>query len=471
MEEKSKPLLKNLVILTISNFASKILVFLLVPLYTNILSTTEYGIYDLVISTISLSGPILSLNIVDAVMRFMMDKNYDKNEVATIGIKYISYSLVTVALFLVVLNYLDIWQEIRGLEFYIFLYYLFYILNQYLIQLAKGLEKIVYMGIAGVIGTITMIATNVLFLLVFKWGLTGFFIANILSQSIPVLYFFIKLKYWTLISSFKTDKKIAREMLVYCIPLIASVAGWWVNSGSDKYVVTFFCGVATNGVLSTAYKIPSILNTLQGIFIQAWQISAIKEYGEDDAATFYGNTFSVVNMLMCAACSWLVILTRPLAHLLYSKDFYVAWKFVPFLLISSVLNCASGFMGPVLSAKKDSKSMAISAVYGAVVNLVLNIVFVYLIGAQGIAIATVIASFIIYQVRKNTVGNGINIEKYRIIIITWIFLCLQAVVEVYTSLWGIEIIIMVVMMIINLEQIKKVIFMISRLIKREKNII
>ena len=99
MEGKSKLLLKNLGILTISNFASKILVFMLVPLYTGVLSTTEYGIYDLAVSTVSLMVPVLSLNIVDAVMRFMMDKNYDKNEVATIGIKYISYSVVIIAIF------------------------------------------------------------------------------------------------------------------------------------------------------------------------------------------------------------------------------------------------------------------------------------------------------------------------------------------------------------------------------------
>ena len=134
------------------------------------------------------------------------------------------------------------------------------------------------------------------------------------------------------------------------------------------------------------------------------------------------------------------------------------------------MNCASGFLGPVLSAKKDSKSMAISAVYGAGVNLILNITFVYLIGAQGVAIATVIASFIIYQVRRSAVGNDIKIEKYGIIIITWLLLCLQAVVEVYTSLWIVEMVIMVVMLIINIEEIKKVIFMISRLIKKEKSV-
>lgn len=76
--EKSLDLIKNMGILTLSNFATKFLVFLLVPLYTSVLSTKEYGSYDLAVSTVTLLYPILSLNIVDAVMRFTMDKTYDK---------------------------------------------------------------------------------------------------------------------------------------------------------------------------------------------------------------------------------------------------------------------------------------------------------------------------------------------------------------------------------------------------------
>ena len=76
--KKSEYLLKNMGILTLSNFASKILVFLLVPIYTSILSTEEYGSYDLAVSTATLLFPILTLNIVDAVMRFSMDKDYSK---------------------------------------------------------------------------------------------------------------------------------------------------------------------------------------------------------------------------------------------------------------------------------------------------------------------------------------------------------------------------------------------------------
>ena len=352
MNNRSKYLIKNVGILTISNFASKILVFLLVPLYTSVLSTDEVGIYDLVISTIQLVFPILTLNIVDALMRFLMDKSKSREEVASIGIRYVVTSLLPVLLFLIIASKIDALSSIHGFEILIFLYYLFNCFNQYLIQFAKGIEKVSAMGVAGVLGTVTMLTANIVLLLVLKAGLPGFFVANILGQAIPAIYLLVHTKLWSYINFGSINKSLRKEMLVYCVPLIATAVGWWVNSASDKYVVSFICGVAANGVLSVSYKIPAIINTLQQIFIQAWQISAVKEYGEKGTSEFYGRTFNVLNVFMAAACSVLIILAKPIGHVLYQKNFYTAWQYVPFLLIASVLNSASGFLGPILSAKK-----------------------------------------------------------------------------------------------------------------------
>ena len=62
----------------------------------------------------------------------------------------------------------------KGLGIYIFLYYMFYVLNQYFIQLAKGLERVKDMWVVSVISTSVMLAANILFLLVFQKGLAGF---------------------------------------------------------------------------------------------------------------------------------------------------------------------------------------------------------------------------------------------------------------------------------------------------------
>ena len=432
MENKFKYLFKNIGVLMIANFSSKILVFLLVPLYTSVLSTTEYGSYDLAVSTATLLFPILTLNIVDAVMRFSMDCAVNKKTIATIGMKFISISAI-----------------------------LFGICMWILIQFSKGLERVKDMGIAGVVGTFVTIITNILFLLVLKWGLIGFFFSNILAQLISAIYLAIRIKVWKYIDVTEIDKKTQHEMLMYSVPLIATAVGWWINSAADKYVVAFMLGVASNGLLSVSYKIPQIINTLQGIFTQAWQISAVKEYGEEDTSKFYGNTFSSINLLMCAACSFLIILSKPLAHILYAKEFYVAWQYVPFLLLSSVLNCASGLLGPILAAKKDSKAMMWSAIIGAATNIVMNIILVYLMGIQGATIATVICSYIIYAVRKRAVGKDIWIKDYFIIIVTWMLLFVQAFVESYLSIVPIEIAIMAILIVINVKELKRIFFKIK----------
>ena len=215
-------------------------------------------------------------------------------------------------------------------------------MNSFLIQFSKGMERVADLGVAGVLGTAFTIITNVLFLLIFKWGLPGFLAANVLGQAIPALYLFTRIKLWNYLQSFHINGQLQKEMLLYCVPLIATTVGWWVNSASDKYVVAFMCGVGANGLLSVSYKIPQVINTLHGIFTQAWQISAIKEYDSVDSATFYGRSFLILNVLLAAACTWLIVLSKPLGRILYQRDFYAAWQYVPFLLLS----CKHQFLHP-----------------------------------------------------------------------------------------------------------------------------
>ena len=466
MVQRSRYLIKNLEILAISNFSSKILVFLLVPLYTSVLSTSEYGMYDLIISTVTFLFPILTANIVDAVMRFSMETEYKKEITASIGIKYVTISIAMVGLSLLISYWFSTMMSLNGLRIYVFLYYLFYAVNQCFIQLAKGLEHVKDMGIAGVLSTVVMIGANVFFLLVLKKGLIGFFVANILAQAVQTFFYAIRLRIWNLLRVSNGWGSVEREMLTYSIPLICTTLSWWINSTADKYTVTFMCGVAANGLLSVSYKIPSIISTLQGIFTQAWQISAIREYGKEDSSAFYGKTFLYLNVVMCGACSALIILSRPLAHILFSNNFFQAWQYVPFLLISTVMNCASGFVGPILSAKKDSKSMALSAIYGACANIALNIMLVYFIGVQGATIATLASSYLIYYFRIRTVKSELNVKERWRVSVTWILLCVQAVFEIYMSAWNLEILVLVVLLAINRKVMKE---MISTMLKRLAN--
>ena len=462
---KQKYLIRNVGILTISNFASKVLVFLLVPLYTSVLSTGEYGTADLLTSTISIFTPLLTLNIVDAVMRFTMDEKYEKQEVFLIGERY-TFIGIAIVLFLLLMNHFCQFSHvIKKYEAFILGSYSLGTLNNLLTQFAKGLEKIKQMAIAGVIGTFSTVLLNILFLLVLNMGLKGYLLTMVVSALLQFIYLFFSIGVYKYQKISKISAKYKTEMLMYCVPLLATTIGWWINSASDKYVVTFFLGMSANGILSVAYKIPQIINTLQSIFSQAWQISAIKEYGEEDTAVFYGKTFSTINLLMVFVCSALIILTRPMAYILYAKEFYNAWKYVPFLLISSVFNSASGLLGPILAAKKDSKAMMRSAIVGAGANIILNILLVYFIGIQGATIATMVCSYIIYSVRRNAVGTDIKIFGYSCIWITWVMLVVQAMVEIYLKVYWIELLIIFGILILNYKYIKVLLNQILKLIK------
>lgn len=457
MSQRVKYLFKNLGILTISNFASKIMGFLLVPLYTSALTTEEYGKYDLIMSTVALLYPILTVNIVEAVMRFTMDEQGEKGETASIGLRYVTISIVLFGLGLLGSWIFHLFPSLDRLRGYVFLYYFFFVLNQYFLQLAKGLERIKDMGIAGVVSTFVGVFANVFFLLVAKMGLRGFFIASILGQAVSVAYYFIRLQYWKMVRRTSWGSSLEKEMLAYCVPLILTSLGWWANSTADKYIVALMCGVAANGLLSVAYKIPSVLSTVQSIFTQAWSISVIKEYDKEEASAFYGKTFAYTNVIMSAICSALTFLSKPLAHILYAKDFYEAWRYVPFLLVSSVINCASGFIGPILAAKKDSKSMAISAICGTGMNIVMNILLVHFMGVQGATIATVLSSHVIYVIRRKAAKQDFYVRGYWKVLATWALLCLQATIEIYTGAWYAEIGIIGILLLLNMNVIREMI--------------
>ena len=436
MNPKYKYLIKNTGILAISNFSSKLLVFFLVPLYTGVLTPKEYGIFDIISSTVALLIPLLTLNIVSGVMLFSMDSRESKEEVATIGfiIEIIACLMFTL---LIYINYVfQVFDALNGIEVLVVLYMFTNAFGLYANQLAKGQEKVFEIGVSGILATIAAVSLNVYFLLYLKLGFIGFFLAGVLAHAISIFYLLFSLKFWNLIKINLISKRLTKEMVAYSLPVILTNIGWWVNGAADKYTVTFFCGISLNGLLAISYKIPTIINTVQTIFMQAWQISAIKEYENGD--TFYKQMFEYFNLLMCISCSILILLTRPLASFLYAKDFYNAWQYVPLLLVCSVINGAAGFIGPILAANKDSKTMAKSAIYGSITNILLNILLTYYIGVQGAIIATLISSYVMYTYRKSVIGDRIVSKLYVPINIVWFLLIIQCFIEIHLQNYLLE---------------------------------
>lgn len=448
---KYKELAKNTGIFALANFSSKILIFLLVPIYTRVLTTTEYGFYDLVYTTIQLFVPILTLNISEAVMRFLMKDGVSKKSVFSIAVLDIFIGSIAFALLLLVNNLFSLSDLISQYSIYIFVIFVFYTLNNFLIQFSKGIDKIGVTAISGVISTAVMLAMNVILLVVFDWGLLGFFIANVCGYVIPCIYIVSRLRLWELFE-IKIDKKLQWEMVYYALPLVLNILSWWVNNTSDRYIVTAIVGIQASAIISVAYKIPQILSTISAIFIQSWQISAIKIQEDKSDTTFVSNMLLYYNALLLIIASGIILFVKPISNILFGISFYSAWELVPFLIISSLFNAISGCIGAIMGAKMDTHNIAKSALVGMIANIILNIVLTFLMGPQGITISTLIASFLIFYMRKDSVKE-INSETYRAIYLSWILLVVEACLLIYMYF----IIGALIAMVINLFLLKDVI--------------
>lgn len=436
VKEKFRYLFKNIGLLLVSNFASKILVFLLVPLYTSILSTYEYGIYDLFYTTIQLLVPILTLNAVDAVIRFPIDADKKEQDIAfTLGLKCIFLSVFFIIIGTFTATQVSNSEVLHTFWMYFIILFICFVSNNIITHFAKGIGDVLGIAIAGVLGTAAMIFFNVWFLLFAKLSLLGYFWAMILSLAIPTVFLIIRDKLWQYIKiDFKTIKfqKSEKEMLSYCLPLMFINLSWYINNVADRYAITWLCGVNENGIYSVAYKVPAILNALQIVFIQAWQLSAVKEYNKGHGSLFYSSTYQGCQIVMTTLCSLLILSTKLLSNLLFANEFYQAWVYVPFLLIYIVFNTLSGTVGGIFSATKDTKKVALSSIVGAAINIILNFILVFLIGSIGAAIATLISSFVIWILRINALKSYMQLMvNYKLHYLQYLILTVQAVCLIY----------------------------------------
>src|SRR5690606_8220906 len=119
--------------------------------------------------------------------------------------------------------------------------------------------------------------------------------------------YFFKLKIHKQIVRTKPLNHLSKSMTDYSRPLILNSISWWINNASDRYIVTWMCGVAVNGVYSIAYKIPSIVEVFQSIFLQAWQISAVASFNDNDKEIFFSRIYTTYNLLMVLLCSIIII--------------------------------------------------------------------------------------------------------------------------------------------------------------------
>lgn len=393
---------KNIGLLTISNFGSKLLGFLLVPLYTNVLTTEQYGTYDILYTSVSLLIPLLTINLNEGIMRFCLDKNQSKDEVLSVAVKVFVPGCVLLGALLALNHALGAIPLLDEFTVPFVLLYVANAANGILVMYARGADRIADVAVSGILCSAVMLGLSVLLLVVFPLGLVGYFASNIAGLVVQALYIVVKGRLWRGLNLGKLtdgERGLLKRMTSYTAPMIANSISWWATNAAGKYAVMFTCGAAMNGIYSASYKIPSILSVFQSIVYSAWVLSAVQDFDPEDKRGFFSNTYNMYGFAMSVLCSIVIAIDKPLAGFLYGSDFYDAWIYVPPLLISIVFLSLASFLGGVFSAVKDSKAYAKSSTIAALCNVALSLLLVWQFGIMGASIAAA-ASYLVMLILR-----------------------------------------------------------------------
>ncbi|RAO99455.1 hypothetical protein PW5551_03825 [Petrotoga sp. 9PW.55.5.1] len=455
-----KSLIKNSFLFAIGSIGSKAISFFMLPLYTRMLTTSDYGQLDILQTTISLLIPLVTFQVVEAVFRFSVDMR-DKDSASKVLTNGIFLCLIGM---LITILLFPIFNNFEPFATYTTMFYLIMFLTIFhgiIKQFVRGLEKIKTFVAADLIYTGSFVAFNIVFLVNLRMGLRGYFLSMVLAHLIAIIVLIIFANVFKYLNLKSFNKKLLKTMLIYSIPLIPNGLMWWVMNVSDRYILTYFLGFDATGIYSVSYKFPSLITLVNGIFFMAWQLSAMQEYGKDGYDNFYKNIFGALSSFLLLITAIVLLILKPLMSVFVADAFYESWKYVPLLLVGTIFQAFSSFFGTNYTASKKTKGAFTTSVYGAIVNVGINLLLIPIWGIQAAAFSTMLAYLTMWFMRVFDTKKFVKIKiDWKSLIFSIVLIGIQ-ILGLYTitntiTFFIVETILILVMLFIQRKYIKQV---------------
>lgn len=397
---KEKQLAKNTLLYSIGNFGSKILSFLVVPLYTHYIDTSDMGIYDAVITAVSLLAPILVLSIYEGIYRWVIQ---DIN----IGGKYIRYGLRFEArsLLIAMCLYILVGQVINIPYFWIILIYTILIcLHTYFQRVTRALGNVSLFTKMGLIYTVIYLIFNILFVVILKIGVVSLFLSSIIGNAVVCLIMFV-VQYDAIVHSAykqRVEKSERRAIIKFSSAITPNDICWWIVGLSDRFALIWFVSASANGIYAISQKFPTIITMLTSIFYMAWQDQSIANFKNRYEDDYYEKIFRVYSRLLFCACLCLIPVSKYVILVLTADAYHSAWYYIAPLYIGTVYSALASFLGVgYIGSKQTSKAFSTTLV-AAIMNMGINIIFMSIFPYYGIAIAsisTMLSYLVLFLVR------------------------------------------------------------------------
>lgn len=391
-------LVKNTVIIAIGKLSTQVLSYILLPLYTSKMTTSEYGIFDFICTISLFLCPVITLLMEESMFRFLIDAETEKQKKKIIS-QTIIYTVIGTLVFIPIATLiLNISTDYS--PFLIFCFIAFVVSNIAIAlsnSLARGLSQIKTYSVSNfILGALTIILTIIV--LIWVPSAEGLLIANLSANFIVALFILKKLKLKRYIG--KYNKPLMKKMINYSIPLVPNSISWSIINMSDRIILTNLVNSSANGIYAMANRFPNIINVLYGYFYTAWKETASKIIKDKNKAKFYNSIYHDMKRLLYSITICLIAVMPFAFPIFINKSYNDAYIYIPIIMIATYYSNLSSFYGGIFSAYKDTKIMGTTTFVAAAINLVIDIMLVKRFEIYAACFSTLIADLIVYFYRK-----------------------------------------------------------------------
>lgn len=393
-----KRLIKNSIIYTVASVLQKGILFLLLPVYTAFLSTSEYGILNVITSIISLLSALFLLSLQAAAARLnFLDKyaNIRSQVWGTILVMILLNSLIMGSVFFLFRKEL-MCPLARGIEFYPFLFiallttivnplYLYFQTYLQTIQDAKryAINMLTNFGIN--------VSLILILLIIFNKGVLGILYANLITA---ILFFLYSIKAFLSKIKVCVSKNIVKEALKYSLPLLPHTTSSWVMAMVDKVLLNNILSASAAGVYSAGYQLGGAMNIVTSAVSQAytpWFFQQVKkgEKGLEEIflfAKYASMTFALIAMLFS-------FVSKEVCCLILSDEYEEAYLVILFVAFGYVYFGLYVLYVATLFLKKTYYVTGITFI-AALSGIFFNLMLIPVLGMIGSGVSILISYFL-----------------------------------------------------------------------------
>lgn len=472
MENKynaKKHLINGTAVYFVGTFVSKILQFLILPFLTNSLSPAEYGYYDSLVALSTLVVPLLTLQTIEGMFRFTVSSNYEERKKVITNVHYvlITTSIIMFLIVIFVKGYLDTDIEYFSLIYIYMISTMYFTFFQKIVR-SKGLNKL--FAVSGIMYTFLLLSLQFLFIKFTDLGVNGLLISNIISSLVISLWYIIFLDLKKYFKFKKPDFILLKEIFRYSLPLVPNNLSWWGITTLNTFIVISVLGVDSNGLLAIAGKFPGMLTLATSVFQLAWQETAIKDSEENSKSDLYNQTFGVYFRILSTSTVVTLIASKLIFPFLVGDEFIDSIKYLPFLFYSALFASISAFLGVSYTTTKKTIGAFSTTFFGFVTNLLIVLCLINIIGLYAAVIGKMVSFLVVVFLRFKDSKKLVKIKFIKKDVIKIVLLNIFGILVFYnTSDISLKINLIVIVcfyLIININEVKKISQMVSKIYKR-----